>query len=132
MQSQQLNIFRLGVDGVEIAIHPQPCGKGLLVDLVKFDETMIYLNVNPPSHGGWQAKISWNKIIRVCFKPGDFLESDEIYIFIEKRPESYVIPIEADGGLDVWNELISRGFFDVELSIKIASANEGIYCWPMD
>ncbi len=99
---------------------------------VKFDETMIYLNVNPPSHGGWQAKISWNKIIRVCFKPGDFLESDEIYIFIEKRPESYVIPIEADGGLDVWNELISRGFFDVELSIKIASANEGIYCWPMD
>ena len=99
---------------------------------VKFDQDKISITVKPPSNDGWDAEILWDEIIRVCFKPGDFLESDEIYIFIKKRPESFVIPIEANGGLEVWNQIIEQGLFDAALAIEAATALEGIFCWPTE
>ena len=59
------------------------------------------------------------------------MASDGIYVFTSERPQSFVIPTEADGGLEVWNELVRRGLFDAELAIKAALAEEGLFCWPV-
>jgi len=69
---------------------------------VSFDEQTVYLNVNPPGGKEWKVQFHWKNVIRVCFKSEDLWMSDEIYIFISKRPESYVIPTEADGGPEFW------------------------------
>lgn len=97
---------------------------------VSFDEQTVYLNVNPPGGKEWKVQFHWKNVIRVCFKSEDLWMSDEIYIFISKRPESYVIPTEADGGPEFWGEIIRRDLFDANLAIKIATATEGLYCWP--
>ena len=65
---------------------------------VSFDKEYIYRKVDPPGGEGWNDKCRWDDIIRICFQPGDFLQTDEIYIFTSEREESYLIPIDADGG----------------------------------
>jgi hypothetical protein len=95
-----------------------------------FDEDGITLDVSPPAFDRWQARIEWARIIRICFKTGDFLETDEIYIFTGERPESRVVPTEAAGALDLWNEIIRRGLFDAELAIKAASSSNELFCDP--
>jgi hypothetical protein len=58
--------------------------------------------------------------------------SDGIYVFTSLRPESYVIPVEASGGLEFWNEIVRRRLFDAGLAVKVASLSEGLVCWPPD
>ena len=99
---------------------------------VTFDVENIYRNVNPPNEESWTDQLQWKDIIRICFKLGDLYTSDELYMFTDKREESYLIPIEANGGIELWNEIISRKLFDADLAIKIASTIDGIYCWPQD
>ncbi len=60
----------------------------------------------------------------------DFLEPDSLYVFVRQRPESYAIPMEAEGGLELFDELIRRKLFDAELAIRAAMATEGLFCWP--
>jgi len=96
----------------------------------EFDDAIISLHANPPERDPWQADVRWDSIIRVCFKAGDFLGSDEIYIFSNERPESYVVPIDANGGSDLWFEIIRRRMFDAELAIRSASATGELFCWP--
>ncbi|MBE0526598.1 hypothetical protein E4H12_15995 [Candidatus Thorarchaeota archaeon] len=75
--------------------------------------------------------IPWARIIRICFLAGDQIRFDEVYIFTDERPESYVIPLDAYDGLQLWNEIIKRGLFDAELAIKAASASsDELLCWP--
>jgi hypothetical protein len=81
---------------------------------VSFDEDYIYRNVNPPDREGWNDKLQWKDIIRICYHPGDFLEPDELYIFINEREESYLIPLEADGAPELWGEIIERKLFDAK------------------
>lgn len=98
---------------------------------VTFDDDLIYVHIHAPEQEEFKSTITWSEIIRVCFKTGDFMTPDEIYIFIKSRPESYLIPTEADGGTDLWGEIINRGLFDAELGIKAATAPEGsLFCWP--
>ena len=99
---------------------------------VSFDKNKVYRDVEPSGEEAWKDEFLWEAIIRICFKPNDFLSSDELYIFTSERPESYLIPTEADGGSNLWAEIIEKGFFDAELSIEAATATEGIYCWPAD
>ena len=99
---------------------------------VSFDVNYVFREVNPPNGENWKDQLVWKDIIRVCFKPGDLFTSDELYIFTDQRPESYVIPIEADGGFQLWNEIIERELFSAELAIKVATSTDGIYCWPED
>lgn len=99
---------------------------------VSFDEEYIYRKVDPPGSEGWNDKCRWEDIIRICFQPGDFLQTDELYIFTSEREESYLIPLEADGGLELWGEIIDRNLFDAELAIKVATGLEGLHCWPED
>ncbi|MGY5872908.1 MAG: hypothetical protein RTV72_11725 [Candidatus Thorarchaeota archaeon] len=77
------------------------------------------------------TKISWFRIIRVCFLVGDHIKFDEVYLFTDERPESYVVPMDSFGGLQLWGEIIERGLFDAELAIKAASAfSNELLCWP--
>ncbi len=55
---------------------------------------------------------------------------DEIYIFTSERPESHVIPTEANGGLQAWDEIIRRGQFDAKRVIKMATISGKLVCWP--
>ena len=99
---------------------------------VYFDANYVFRDVNPPNGENWNDKLLWKDINRVCFKPGDLFSSDELYIFTNIRPESYLIPLEADGGSQLWNEIIERELFSAKLAIKAATSNDGIYCWPED
>ena len=100
--------------------------------LVSFDDEAIHLHASPYSEKAWYVRIEWENIIRICFKAGDFLDSDEIYIFTNERPESDLIPIDAGGGSDLWNEIIKRNLFDAELAIKAAFAEGEVFCTPED
>ena len=63
--------------------------------------------------------------------PGtEYFETDELYIFTSKREESYLIPIEADGALELWNEIIERELFNARLAIEVATGSKGLECWP--
>ncbi len=97
---------------------------------VSFDDATISLDVHPSGKESWSAQIPWTDIIRVCFKAGDYISTDEIYIFTNQRLESYLIPAEATGGFEFWMEIIRRGLFDADLAIKAASAYNEILCWP--
>ena len=97
---------------------------------VRSDEITVHLDVSPPTGESWRASFEWSSIRRVCFKAQDMWVSDGIYVFTSQRPESYVIPIEADGGDGFWKELVSRDLFDADLATKAMHASEGLYCWP--
>lgn len=97
---------------------------------VSFDDAIIYLDIHPAGREIKKTEIQCETIDRVCFKPGDYIESDEIYIFTTQRTESYLIPIEATGGFEFWMEIIRRGLFDSQLAINVAAKSEGVFCWP--
>ena len=97
---------------------------------VQFDDAAIQLRVNPPNRPAWEARINWARIIRVCLNAGDSLNPDEIFIFTDERPESYLIPIHADGADKLWDEIITRELFDAELAILAMSAANKLFCWP--
>ena len=73
---------------------------------VSFDKEHVYRKVDPPGQEGWNDKLRWKDIIRTCFHPGGFLETDELYIFTKEREESYLIPLEAEGASNLWGEII--------------------------
>jgi hypothetical protein len=98
--------------------------------VVMTDDSSVSLSVSPPGRSAWQAVIPWDSVIRVCFEAAGFLASDDLYIFTSLRPESLLIPTEADGGQELLRELIRRGLFDASLAITAAQAHEGIFCWP--
>lgn len=98
---------------------------------VAFDEAAITLEVTPAEREAWSARIEWARIIRVCFKTGDyFYTCDEIYIFTDERPESYLIPMEAVGAEDLWSEIMRRELFSAALAIEAASTTDKLFCQP--
>lgn len=104
--------------------------RGVSWFVVTTDDRCFSLSVRPPGRPSWQAVIPWDSVVRVCFKAEDFLVSDALFVFTSLRPESWVIPTEANGGLPFLNELIRRRLFDAELAIQAATAHEGLFCWP--
>lgn len=97
---------------------------------VGFDDAAVSLRVSPPSRPSWEAQIEWARVVRVCFKAGDLYEPDEIYIFTDERPESYLIPTEADGGHALWDEIVRRELFDAEVAIEAMSSTNKLFCCP--
>jgi len=96
---------------------------------VTFDSNTISLNVNPPGGEAWNKDIPFSHIIRVCFNAQGYLVQDELIIFSNEQPENCVVPMEANGASDLFNELIERKLFDAKLAIE-AAAGEGLYVWP--
>ena len=99
---------------------------------VSFDETNIYRRAAPPGREAWQDELAWKRVVRVCFKAGDFLDSDEIYLFADDRPESYLIPTLADGGKELFDELIERKFIPADGAIEAMNKTGELFCWPAD
>jgi hypothetical protein len=99
---------------------------------VTWNDDEVSLDVEPPGRTAWTASFPWSSVMRVCFKAEGLEASDGIYVFTSLRPESFVIPVEASGGLEVWNEIVRRRLFDAGLAVKVASLSEGLVCWPAD
>ena len=97
---------------------------------VEFDADNIRLKANPPGGQPWSQELRWADIDRVCFVAEDFTVSDGIYLFTNQRPESYAIPVEAQGGQRLWGEIIERGLFDAALAVHAATSTGGVFCWP--
>ncbi|HUT93198.1 MAG TPA: hypothetical protein VMY37_27285 [Thermoguttaceae bacterium] len=98
---------------------------------VTFDSETVRIRAAPPGREPWEQEFRWDEVQKVCFAP-EFPGPDGIFVFTSRRPESYAIPSEAEGGIDFWGEIIRRGLFDAELAIKAAFAEEGLFCWPPD
>ena len=97
---------------------------------VTFDETAVRMHVEPPGKEPWDQEFHWDAIIRICFKSEDLWVSDGIYVFTRDRPESYVIPTEATGGLELWSEILRRNLYDPQLAIDVATSTGDLRCWP--
>ncbi|HEU4670724.1 MAG TPA: hypothetical protein VFR91_08440 [Dyella sp.] len=98
---------------------------------VTFDDVHVHLDVHPPGRPAWQDAFGWDAIVRVCFRDEGPYASDGLYIFTTLRPESFVIPTEADGGEAFFVALFERGYFPAEVFRKaVASTDGGLYCWP--
>ncbi len=98
--------------------------------LVEWDETAITRKVSPPGKDAWSDQLPWSEITRVCFEVNDVYASDCIYLFIQRREESFAIPTEAKGGAELWSEIIRRGLFEAKLATQVVSSGSGIFCWP--
>ncbi|MBD3408097.1 MAG: hypothetical protein GF411_18395 [Candidatus Lokiarchaeota archaeon] len=98
--------------------------------IVDFDDKRIQIRIVEPGTPS-KTEILWKDIIRVCYKTGSFLESDEIFIFVKQRPESYLIPTEASGTTDLWGEIIERNLFDAKEALNAVLAEDHtVTCWP--
>ena len=97
---------------------------------ISFDDEWIRLDVSPPNRQSWSQAFRWSDIERICFEAEAFLVSDGLYIFTQQHPESFHVPIEGNGGQAFWDEIIRRGLFNAEMAIEIATAPEGVRCWP--
>ena len=106
---------------------PRPISEWLLV---QYDERCIRIQAEPPGRSPWTQEIAWDSIVRIVFKAEGIGLSDGIYIFTSESPESYVIPTEANGGAELWEEILRRGLFDPGLAIEAASSTGGMFTWP--
>ncbi len=97
---------------------------------VEFDQDVVRLSAEPVAHEPWSRQFRWADVERICFKVEDMTISDGIYVFTKRNAQSFAIPIEARGGQELWEEILNRGLFDVDLATEAASSNEGIFCWP--
>lgn len=98
---------------------------------MEYDEQTIRIQADPPGKSSWTQALAWDSIERrVAFKAEGPHTSDGIYLFTSARPESYVIPIEAEGGGELWMEILRRGLFDAELAVKVAGSTGGVFVWP--
>lgn len=95
-----------------------------------WDEEFIYRNVSPPFKKEWSDQFCWKDVERICFEATDFLESDNLYFFTKGRDESYVIPIEAKGGNELWNIILDKELFDAEQALRAMTSVGGLFCWP--
>lgn len=96
---------------------------------VHFDEAGFTRAAQPAGRPAWHDAVAWAAIVRVCLKMEGPLGSDGLYVFTRARPESYAVPLEAEGAQALLAELIRRGLFDAELAIQAATTDEGVFCW---
>ncbi|RMG24233.1 MAG: hypothetical protein D6732_23930 [Methanobacteriota archaeon] len=92
-------------------------------------EDGVHLSVNRPDNDHWDASFSWKQITKVCFKATDIYSVDVIRIYLDDGTH-YDIPLEAEGGYNLWEQLIDRGLFDSELAAQLRFAENEIRCWP--
>ena len=95
----------------------------------QFDGSGIRLEVEPPGGSPWRAEVEWTEIERVCFRRAeDFLDSDEVILYVRRREAGYLIPIDAVGGIDLLSELMDRRLVPADRTIDIPPGE--VECWP--
>ncbi len=97
---------------------------------VTFDDTHIHLDVRPPKRDPWKDRVAWSDIDRVGLELTDLWLSDDLYIFASDRPESRLIPMEADGGQELWFEIMDRGLFPHAKALDAMCQAQGLFFWP--
>lgn len=98
---------------------------------VEFDEQNIYVEADPPGKAGWEYQFRWQDIRRVCFEGDGMNFSDCLYIWVQNHEHAYMIPIEANGGSELFLALNQRGLFPDDMMLKAASSTDGsLYCYP--
>jgi len=98
---------------------------------VEFDDVNVRMRAAPPGRERWEQSFAWASVRRVCFKDEGLYASDGIYVFTSDRAESYMVPIEAQGGKEFFHTLAARGHFPPEIMLKaVRSTDGGLYCWP--
>ena len=95
---------------------------------VSFDEHGVRRAAQPPGRPAWEDQAAWTDLVRVCLEMEGLFGSDTLYLFTRQRPESYAIPLEAEGASALLGELVRRGLFDGELALQAAAAPEGLFC----
>jgi hypothetical protein len=96
---------------------------------VSFDADGVRRAAQPPGQPAWSDALAWGDIVRVCMEMEGFLGSDTLYLFSRQRPESYAIPMPAEGTSALIGELVKRGLLEGEMAIN-AATSEGLFCWP--
>ena len=99
---------------------------------VVFDEHKITIKASPPGRDPWEQSVEWNRVIRVLFQGNGLEGSDEVIFWSDERPEGYVVPTECNGGSEIVNDLISRGYFASQKFTDAVLSPYGEYCWPED
>ena len=109
-------------------ISPQPLEQWYIV---KVDDEGVYFDVSPSNKESWKDSFNWESVERICFKDEGLYSSDAYYVFTSNRPESYVIPEEANGGKEFVHKMLELKLFDDEYFIQAMGATDGgYYCWP--
>jgi hypothetical protein len=99
---------------------------------VVFDGDHITLNAVSMRGAVTARRIRWNAIRFICFKDNGPGASDLIYLSTGPV-EIFAIPIECDGGRELWRALRDRGAFPALLhDAATMSMGGGIYCWLSD
>lgn len=99
--------------------------------VVTFDDAAVHLQDSARRAEPQSQQFRWDSIVRICFAAEDYLVSDGIYVFTTQRPESYAIPMDSVGGVELWNEILRRELFDAELSLLASSSiTPQLFCWP--
>ena len=99
---------------------------------VSFDDDRVSLRAAPPGRRSRAEEFRWASVRTISFKAEGVGLSDGIYFFTSERPESYVVPLEAHGGTELWQEVLRRGLFDADLAIEAVSSSGGIFTWPTE
>ncbi len=97
---------------------------------VEFDDERVRVAAQPPKKLPFEFDIYWREIRRIVFVAEGLYWSDWVCIISRNRAESYDIPIEADGGLALWEEILRRGLFDRALAGEANRSLSGRFEWP--
>ena len=98
---------------------------------VTTDDTTVSFDVTPPGKEPWKDSFEWESVERICFKDEGLYSSDAYYVITSKRPGSYVVPAEANGGKEFVEKMLDLGKFDEKYFIEaMGSTTGGYYCWP--
>lgn len=99
---------------------------------VAFDDDYITLNAVSIRGVVTARRIRWSAIRFICFKDNGPSASDLIYLSASAM-EIFAIPLECDGGRELWRAIRDRGAFPAALhDAATMSMGGGIYCWLSD
>lgn len=93
---------------------------------IRCDDEKMVLDVRTADP--WLVEIRWDEIERVCLIPGDFLMTDEVYVFVRGRANSYVVPLDAHGGAELMGAM-PASVCPYELRIAFATGDPGQQFW---
>jgi hypothetical protein len=95
---------------------------------IRCDTEQLTLDVRTATP--WRAEIRWDRIERICLVPGDLWSSDELIVFVKGRENSYVIPLEANGGAELISALPESVCpYDLRIAFATGAAGQQFW-WP--
>jgi hypothetical protein len=89
------------------------------------------VEASPPGMAPWAASGAWSDIERVCVARAGLEGEDELHVFCSGRSGSIVMPLAADGVMDLLEVLVARGLFPRERLVPaVAGPGPKLTCHP--